>query len=197
MGFYWHWWVIEFKAFINGWYIFYSMHYQEKKIFLGSVQVWRGTSRQSSMGSTWLSLWSWKPSRVLSTTRSPTSHWPCPSTAGPGRARISWPEWLRTTCIVTAWRASASGSSSPRSTSHTPGWWTPIRWDVQRCVCTGVGDLSQSHFGSIFRTLQTQVFCPCLCVFNRWMITITDGTSASAQTCWSGFLEPGFGPNRA
>lgn len=131
---------------------------------LSTWQVWRGTSTRSSTGSTWLSLWSWKPSRVSSTTQSPTSHWPCPSTAGLERARTSWPEWSQTTCIATGWRASVSGSSSPPSTSRTPGWWMPIRWDVQRCVCTcGAGDHSRA--GSIFGTARTVWCLICVCVY--------------------------------
>lgn len=126
------------------------------KSFLCTGQVWHGTSRQSSTGSTWLSLWSWKPSRVLSTTQSPTSHWPCPSTAGLARARTSWPEWLQTTCIATGWRASVSGSSLPRFTSRTPDWWMPIRWDVRRRVCTVAVGLCHSRVGSVVGSLHAQ-----------------------------------------
>lgn len=45
----------------------------------------------------------------------------------------------------------------------------------------------------------SRVFRPCLCVFNRWMIAITDGTGASDQTfvCWSAFMNLGFGLNGA
>lgn len=143
------------------------------KSFLCTGQVWRGTSRQSSTGSTWLSLWSWKPSRVLSTTPSPTSHWPCPSTAGLAQARTSWPEWSQTTCIAMGWRASVSGSSLPRSTSHTPGWWMPIRWDVRRRVCTeAVVHLCHSPAGSVFGSLNAQSgvssVCVCVCLTYEW-----------------------------
>lgn len=135
------------------------------KSFLFTGQVWRGTSRQSSTGSTWLSLWSWKPSRVLSTTQSPTSHWPCLSTAGLARARTSWPEWSQTTCIATGWRASVSDSSLPRSTSLTPGWWMPIRWDGRRRVGTGPAvHPCHSRVGSVFGSLRAQTGVLSVCI---------------------------------
>lgn len=109
------------------------------------LQVWRGTFRPSSMGSTWLSLWSWKPFRVLSTTQSPTSHSPSPSTDGLARARTSWPGSSLITYIATGWRASVSACSSPPSTSHMPDWWTRTRYDTQNLVGTESAVLCQEH----------------------------------------------------
>lgn len=161
------------------------------------VQVFRRTSRRSSTGSTWLSLWFSKPSRVLSTTRSPTSRWRSPSMAGQALARTLWPGSLQITCIVTGWRASVSDCSSPRFTSRTPDWWTRTRWDIRSPPGTECDVLCQTFAGSVLRNLICCVRClVCVLQFSVWMIIVwtdaLDQTSVLQALIFLAFSNPAF-----